>query len=395
VVLLALIASAGGGVATAAASSASEVSASGQPAGPPLKLMSVFEGTGPSASPEVPEGAIAAAKAINAHGGIKGRPVQVIPCDTQNDPNTAAACGRQAVAQGVVAMVGDLTDYGNEFMPLLAQHKIPSIGLEPSTSADFTSPSSFPIAGGAPVVLAGLAETLAEGGAKHIAMARVDIGPADALKGFSNNGLKRFHQMITRDVPVPPGAPDMSPYVANALKGGTDAIVVALPSQDAVNFVLAARQADPGIKIALIATELGDVLQQLKGDANGVMETASDTVALRNSAEKQYEKDMRAAGYHDFTGFRLASYTSVLVFQKIAENLPAITAPAVLEALNHAQNLQTGLTAPLQYTKGGVAGLPRVFNPCLFATKIAGGKQVPISGKFENAFTGKECPTPR
>ena len=37
--------------------------------------------------------------------------------DTKADPNVASECGRQAVAQNVVAMVGDLTIYGNRFMP--------------------------------------------------------------------------------------------------------------------------------------------------------------------------------------------------------------------------------------------------------------------------------------
>ena len=227
--------------------------------GTPFKLMSVYESVGPSASPEVPDGAIAAAKAINARGGIRGRPVQIISCDTHADPNIAAGCGREAVSQGVLAMVGDLTIYGNEFMPILAQHKIASIGLEPSTAADFSSPAAFPIAGGAPVVWAGLGAALAETGARKIAVARLSIAAAAPLKQFVNNGLKRFGITVTNDVPVPTGAPDMSPYVAAALKGGTDAAVVGLAEQDAVNFVLALRQADPNIKIALSATELGDV----------------------------------------------------------------------------------------------------------------------------------------
>jgi ABC-type branched-chain amino acid transport systems, periplasmic component len=99
-----------------------------KPDGAPLMLMVVYEGSGPTASPEVAEGAIAAAKAINASGGIKGRPVQIIRCDTKNDPNVAAECGRKAVSKGVVAMVGNLTLYGGQFMPLMVQHKIASSG---------------------------------------------------------------------------------------------------------------------------------------------------------------------------------------------------------------------------------------------------------------------------
>jgi ABC-type branched-subunit amino acid transport system substrate-binding protein len=364
-----------------------------KPAGAPLKLMIVYESVGPSSSPEISEGAIAAADAINAGGGIKGRPVQIIRCDTKADPNVATECGRKAVSEGVVAMVGNLTIFSNRFMPLLAQHKIPSIGLEPATAPDFTSPASFPIGGGAPVQFAGLAAALAESGAKNIVLARQDIPAAAGVAPFVNAGLKRFH-LTMRDVPVPPGAPDMSPYAAAALQHGTDGIVVTQAAQDAVNFVQAIRQANPNVKIALNATSLGEVNKALGSDADGVIENGALTIGLKNSAERRFEKDMKASGYTDLTAYNLAAYASVRLVQRIAKSLPSVTAPAVFNALRHATNLETGFTPPLQFTKGGVAGLPRVFNPCLFAIRVKGGEQVPMTGKFENAFTGKPCRTP-
>ena len=363
-------------------------------AGTPLKLMAVYEGVGASASPEVPEGAIAAAKSINAKGGIKGRAVQIIPCDTKNDPNIATQCGRRAVSNGVIAMVGNLTVYGNRFMPLMAQHKIPSIGLEPATGADFTSPASFPIGGGAPVQFAGLGAALAEAGAKKIVLARLDIPAAAAVAPFVNAGLKRFH-LTMRDLPVPVGAPDMAPYAAAALKGGTDGIVVTQADQDAVNFVEAIRQANPKVKIALNATSLAEVNKALGRNADGIIENGATTIAFKSIAEKQYERDTKAAGYTNLTAYSVASYASVRLVQKVAKGLSSMTAPAVFNALRHSTNLETGFTPPLQFTKGGVAGLPRVFNPCLFTFRIKAGKQVPTTGKFANAFTGKQCSTPR
>ena len=365
-----------------------------KPIGTPLKLMAVYESVGASASPEVSEGAIAAAKAINAKGGINGRPVQIIRCDTKADPNVATGCGRKAVSQGVVALVGNLTIFSNRFMPLMANRKIPSIGLEPATAADFTSPASFPIGGGAPVQFAGLGAELAKAGAKKIVLARQDIPEAAAVAQFVNAGLKRF-RLTMRDLAVPVGAPDMAPYAAAALRGGTDGIVIAQADQDAVNFVEAVRQADPNVKIALNATSLTEVNKALGSNAEGIIENGATTTALKNTAEKQYEKDSKAAGYTNLTAYSLASYASVRLIQKLAARLPRITGPAVFNALQHATRLQSGFTPPLQFRKGGVAGLPRVFNACLFAFRIKGGKQVPITGKFENAFTGKQCPTPR
>jgi hypothetical protein len=74
--------------------------------------------------------------------------------------------------------------------------------------------------------------------------------------------------------------------------------------------------------------------------------------------------------------------------------MSTVTAPAVFDALRDDTSLETGFTPPLQFTAGGVAALPRVFNPCLFTFRMQQGKQVPLAGKFENAFTGEACPTP-
>ena len=362
--------------------------------GEPVKLMVVYESTGPSAVPEVSEGAIGAAKAVNAGGGIKGRPVEVIRCDTKADPNVATECGRKAVAEGVVAMVGNLTIFGNRFMPLMAQHKIASIGLEPATAADFTSPASFPVGGGAPVQFAGLSAALAEAGAKNIVLARQDIPAAAAVAPFVNAGLKRF-QLTMRDVPVPPGAPDMSPYAAAALQHGTDGIVVTQANQDAVNFVQAVRQTNPDVKIALNTPSNGEVNKALGNTAEGIIENGATSIAVKSTAEKQYEADMKAAGYPDVSGYRLPAYAGVRIVENLAKDLPSITGPALFTALRKSTSLETGLTPPLQFTKGGVAGLPRVFNPCLFAIRIEeGGKHVPITGEFEDAFTGEACRTP-
>jgi len=276
----------------------------------------------------------------------------------------------------------------------MAQHKIPSIGLQLDTGPDFVSPASFPVAGGAPVVFAGLASALAEAGAKKIVLARVDIPAAAALAPFVNAGLKRFG-IEARDLPIPLGAPDMSPYAAAALKDGTDGIVITETDQDAVNFIQAVRQVNSTVKIALGANLLDNVLKALGSNSEGILLSAAETTALKNTTERQFEKDMRAAGYKNFADFRLVSYASVFIFKTIAQRLTKVTAPGVFNGLGKAQSIPTGVTPPLQFRKGGIAGVPRVFNPCMFATRIKGGVQVPVTGKFENVFTGKPCVTPR
>ena len=366
--------------------------------GDPIKLMMIYEGSaGVGGSPTLPEGAVAAVRAINKAGGVGGRRLVLIKCDTKNDPNQAAACGRKAVDQGVVALVGDLTTYGDQFLPLMQENKIPSIGTLTSNTTDFISPASFPIGGGAIATFANLPRFLADEGAKKIALVRIDLGAAAAATAIGNKGLASTGLKITNEVPVPTTAPDMSTYVAAALAGGTDGIVVILPGQQALQFVQAARQAAPDVKLALASTEAGPVTKALGPQVKGVVQALDSipTPPVRIPAGRQFAKEMRAAGYDELGGFAPNSWLSVRAFADLAKGLPEVTAPATFDKLEQTTGLATGLTPPLQWTTGGVGGIPRIFTGCQMSVRLtAKGVQKPVTGKFFDSFTNAECPTP-
>ena len=376
-------------VASVVASGAT-AGAAAKPTGPPIKLMTIFEKSAGIGNPDTADGAIAAAKAITKAGGLGGRPVQVIVCDTANDPNKAADCGRQAVDQGVVALVGNLSIYSAQFMPLMVQNKIPSIGLNPAGAADFTSEAAFPITGGAVATFGTLPRSLAKQGAKKVSMVRPDLAAGAALKIFANGALKTVGQEIVNDVPVPSGAPDMSSYVAAATANGTDAIVVGLSGDDALNFVIAALQSNPDLKLALISTDLAKTTKALGKQADGILlANAFFDAKEAKAANKAYDKAMKAAKFKK--GASELSYAAVQVFAALAKDLPDITGPAVYDKLPTVTGLSIGLLPPLQFQKGGGGGIPRVFNTCERTTQIKGKKTVQVQG-MTDPYTGTPCP---
>ena len=208
----------------------------------PIKIMMIYEKTRGLTEPTLAHGAAAAVHAINAAGGVRSRPLELIDCDTLDDPETAAACGHRAVEEGVVALVGSLSVHSGDFMTTMAQSKIPSIGLIPATAADFTSPAAFPIVGGPPVSLAYLAGALVDQGARKISLVRPDVVAGSALASFANLGLRRFGLEVSNDVAVPSGVADMTPYLEAARDGGADGLLVALAGDDGVRFIAAARR---------------------------------------------------------------------------------------------------------------------------------------------------------
>lgn len=360
--------------------------------GEPVVLGVIAELTEGIASPELPSGAMAAAEAVNRAGGIDGRPVEVVECDTRNDPNTAAECGRTMVDEGVAAVVGSISVHSSEYMPLFVEEQIPALGIVVAGSPGFLSEASYPIAGGAPISIGGLAAGLAQDGATNIAMARIDVAQGAALAGFANEALASEGLEITNDVPVREGAADVAPQVTAALEGGTDAVIVALSGQDAINFVVALRQQAPEIPIALVSSEQGDVVDALGDDVDDVyLQSGYFPPSVENAATEQFVADVEAAGFDDTSRFVANSYASVLVFREIASTLPELTAPALWAALPTTTGVDIGLLPPLQFQEGGVAGIPRLFNPCVFLTRLEGGEQVPVSGEFLDPFGEETC----
>ena len=376
--------------------------AAAKPKGDPVKVMVIAELTEGIVNPELPEGAQAAAEAFNKKNGIGGGPVEVIVCDTQNDPNVAAECGRSAVEEGVVAIIGALTVHSSAFMDLMVENKIPSIGVVLAGVTDFQSESSFPVSGGIIATSSDLPRFLYDDGARAISVARPDLAAGAALKTFGDIALEKVGSAMVNDVPVPIDAPDMSTYVEAALANDSDAIIVALPGQQALNFVQAAKQANPDVKLALISTEQAAVVEALGEDVAGIIQapTTLPPTIVKTKEGKRFLKEIKKAGFDESGGFRLNSWIAMQVLATVAADLPEVTGPAVFDALNSVDSVETGLTPPLQWHTasdlGSLSALAtRVFNACELALKFnKKGKVKPVTGKFFDALTGEDCETP-
>ena len=124
---------------------------------------------------------------INTHGGIAGRPLEANFCDAKGTPTGVAACGREAVAGGAVALVGNFTFTGDAIVPILEKADTAQWGnccaIAPS---ELTSPISFPM-GNQPLYSVGLVQKAVEDGCKHINgvhhRRRRSLHPADGKRG--------------------------------------------------------------------------------------------------------------------------------------------------------------------------------------------------------------------
>lgn len=245
--------------------------------GEPLKIMAF--GTYESQTLNLDQaraGVEAHVAVLNASGGAAGHPIEVIVCNDNFDPNEAASCARQAVDEGVVAIVGPASGYASTALPILEEAQIPYLnGSGAGGVIELTSPVSFPLHGGSQAQLMGAGRALVEEGAANVAIVVAD---ADQAREAAKNIQKAISDAGgNADAPMtnaPLGAPDYSAVAASALDGEPDGIVIAHVPADAPKIVQALRQA--GYE-GLIATSTG-ILTQVGVDAIG--EAAEGVIVL-------------------------------------------------------------------------------------------------------------------
>lgn len=367
------------------------------PTGEPIKLMVISEVSNPVPHNDTPEGAEAAAAAINREGGIQGRPVEIIRCDSQGDPNAGRECGRQAVEEGVVALVGNLSFQSAEFLPIMVENQIPSVGATPLGPTDVTSEASFPLGGGIVSFSAGLSSLLADQGSEQISAALADDARAALFPDFSQQGLDRFGLEVATTVLVPIGAPDMASYVESATGDGQDGTVVIMENQDTVNFAITAVQNGPADVPYAVSVPTESASRSLVESVGAESERFFTVINEKpanlegDPAVDQYRADMEAAGFDEFGDFRMRSYIAVKAVAEVAADLPVIDAPSLYDALGTVDDLDLDLLPPVDFTEGGKGGFPRLFNICVAYAAVTEDGPEMLTGEFLDPTTGESC----
>jgi ABC-type branched-subunit amino acid transport system substrate-binding protein len=378
-----------------------------KPTGEPIKLMVAGDWTFPDGSKDetAPAGAEARAEAINKAGGLQGRPVEAIVCDSANDPNKAEACARQAIDEGVVAFVGLAMNQTEEprVFPLLRDAGIPVIAAVGQGGSSLTSDLSFVVGNGTPGLFQGMGQVLTETtGAKKLAFVVSDLGAAAEgfFRLFLDPGLKLAGAELVGDpVRVPVDATDMAPYVASATQDDPDGVLTFITGESGANFVAELRRSGydgpvavaPGLVTEELLGELGDAAKGLYGFS------AFDAVTNKAPGYRQYRKDMKAIGEPvELAERSINAWLGVRVFEQVAEGLATIDAASVLAAMGQVVDLDMGgITPPLTTTAPAVADgsplLARIFNGTGVFVVAKGGKwkRSPTTKTFFNVFTGE------
>lgn len=338
--------------------------ASSIPSGKALKVGLIANTT---SLDQLKQGAQIAIDAVNAAGGVKGRPLELVACDNQLNANAAAACARKMAGDpDLVATVGSVNSFGGDTNPVFEKASIAGVGTAPLGAGDFASPVVFPITPGGQVIVAGAVLLADEIKARKPGLVVVDTPTATALPKLIESsilGPRGLKLAATATIPV--SAADVAPQAA-AL-ADTDAVVVALTTQLSNRYIRTARQ--QGYKGAVIISGTEASPKSIEKDLSGANKDLYVMTGFERTSEgfAQMVKDI---GSYDAeapqTDTVAAGYLSVKVFAEVAAGLPSVDRASVLGAMNRLKGFSTdGMTLPLDFTTPGTAlggHAPRLFD---------------------------------
>ncbi|MGA1568823.1 MAG: ABC transporter substrate-binding protein [Ilumatobacteraceae bacterium] len=361
------------------------------PAGDPIKLMTVttLNANGPTYE-NIAITANLAAEYINDQGGIDGRPVEVIVCDEQFDPAIAATCARDAVAEGVVSVVGSFTYFAESIVPVIAESDITWFGACcPISPSELTSPHSFNI-GNQPMYAVGEVKRAVEDGCE--AINAVIVEGADAIfRGPMENAMTAYGKEFGDVIITPTIAQDYSAEVARATTGA-DCMVVVMSETPFLTWNTALQQSGSDIK------QYGN-----QGNLNAISAKGAEQVTDGNIISGMYpdistepwdeyrmmlEKNNVDQVANDFNSLGgMGTWAAYMGFYQIASGIEGdLTAASFFEAASNTSSLDLGGMVPvLDFTTEWTDGLPgyaRLFNRSVVYSQLSNGQVIPVTNDF-------------
>lgn len=335
----------------------------------------------------------AAVRGFNERGGLSGRPLELVYCNDENDPNIAAQCAREMVSEEVVAMVRSVVIAGgDQVSAILESAGIPDIGRSTLTPAELNAPSAYPLDGGVLSAYAGVMTKFVEQGGDSVFFAVLESENAHT----TTEALKRMAEELGLEVAgtatVPPNTADYAPLVANIRESGAEGAVLAFTQQSLMQTIRTAEQA--GLTIswllnggAFTEEDLASLPERQTDQfivGTGTMPLSAggsnEAVAeMRRDIEAQFESGDDDADPTKLFSNSFISWESVYVLDRLADGMETITAETITEKLNESENVDTGISVPWTPSRPGPTNFSRVSHPFVHISRIENGELVLVN----------------
>lgn len=329
-------------------------------------------------------------------GGIDGRPIELVVCNTDFSAEGSTACGQQFVDAGVPAVLGGIDVFGTG-IDTLADNGIPFVGGIPVSAQAASSPTSFQWSGGTWGATVAFAEHAAtELGAERVAIVYGEYGSITQSAEYGRTVLER-HGVAAQLVPYPILATDISSPLQAAAAGDPDAIVVlaadtgckptfegvAALGLDVTTYVVGACAAPAILDSVDPATTEGTIFN-VEGPVDP--EVPNPDFDLYNGVVERYGDGL------DPVGAGTVSFRSFMNLLVVLDELGAdgLQPDAVAEALASGVDVPSFMGHPYTCDRTGFEGLPALCSPQQILAEQRDGELVQITDWIDvgAAFAG-------
>lgn len=368
------------------------------PAGDPIKAMTVTDlnSQGP-VYPNIDYTAQAYETWINANGGINGQPLDVIVCDSQGTADGSTACARQAVEEGVIAVVGSFNFAPDALVDVLEPAGIAYFGACCMLGAqEFQSKIAFPLGSHQMYGVGFVKKGLEEGCEK---MHAVIIQGAESFFGVLQlaaerlGGADRLDQEFTV---LPAVAQDYAPQVAEALAGGTDCVLMVVSETPFLAWMPAWEQADTeNVKLFGPQGNLSSKVVAQSPDATEGAFVVGAFPDLSCDAWTDYRAALQAINapttedYNSLGG--LGTWTAYMGMTQIAESMTdEINSANFLKAADTAVVNLPGMIPDVNFAEefNGFPAFLRMFNTSVVYSQVQNGVIAPLGSCNEFDLVG-------
>ena len=178
--------------------------------------------------PQVREGVEAAVEYANAElGGIAGRPIELVICNTLGTPESSTGCANQLVDDDVNAVLLGLDGNSNAMAAIITNAGIPYLVAAGNSVGELTTDGAFSFTAGLPGSFGTLSSYGATQGWDNVALLPVNTDNAmTAIDAYAETALSQ-NGISFETTPLEPGAADVTPQLVQALANDPDAVWIA------------------------------------------------------------------------------------------------------------------------------------------------------------------------
>jgi len=333
--------------------------------------------------PMLQSGAEAAVAEINAAGGVGGSQLRLTTCNDRYDANEALRCAQEAARSDAVAVVGSLSNFGAQVLPVLEEAGLPSIGANTITPVDAQSPVNYLFDPGVPA-FAGMPFVAAQQlGAERIASIHIETAGAGTTQEYFDLGADAAGVQVVEVFEVPADTLDYATYVARATGAGAQVIVSSMSPE--ANLKLWKAIADAGSPIKVVASA-GTVSEAVIAEAGQAAEGSYVVAGTPDANPTNPTGEAFTAAIEQYapgtapSGLGLRAWAAVHLLARVAADIEGeVTRESLTAALDSVDGMDFLWIEDLSFARPGpISQLPRIASATVFPSRIEGEELVPL-----------------